>query len=108
MKTKALVTKELCLVMPHRDRESFPELEGRFFPLAAPLSQRNSQTHLRRMLEKMAHYHGPDQMQEPSYKEYENGKPTKVHTVVIAIQHDKNLKDKFGGSEEKEQQFVRK
>jgi len=39
--------------------------------------------------------------------EYENGKPSRVHTIVIAIQHDKHLKEQFNGSEEEELEFVR-
>ena len=37
----------------------------------------------------------------------ENGSIIGVDTVVIAIQHDKNLKDQFGGSVEKELAHVR-
>ena len=88
------------------ETESFPELEGRFFPLAAALSQRLTRRMTNAREDGTLPWARPDAKSQVTV-EYENGKPTKVHTVVIAIQHDKNLKDKFGGSEEKEQQFVR-
>ena len=37
----------------------------------------------------------------------EAGKISRVHTVIIAIQHDKELKDQFGGSVEKELEHIR-
>jgi S-adenosylmethionine synthetase len=37
----------------------------------------------------------------------EAGKVSRVHTVIIAIQHDKELKEQFGGSVEKELEHVR-
>ncbi|MCH1462030.1 MAG: methionine adenosyltransferase domain-containing protein, partial [Candidatus Poseidonia sp.] len=36
-----------------------------------------------------------------------HGNITKVHTVIIAIQHDKALKEQFGGSEDQELAHVR-
>ena len=82
------------------ETESFPELEGRFFPLAAALSQRLTRRMTNAREDGTLPWARPDAKSQVTV-EYENGKPTKVHTVVIAIQHDKNLKDKFGGSEEK-------
>jgi len=88
------------------ETENFSELKGRFFPLAAALSQRLTRRMTNAREDGTLPWARPDAKSQVTV-EYENGKPTKVHTVVIAIQHDKNLKDKFGGSEEKEQQFVR-
>ena len=48
----------------------------------------------------------PDSKSQVTF-EYENGKPKRVHTIIIAIQHDKNLKQQFGGSEDDELSFVR-
>ena len=36
----------------------------------------------------------------------EDGNITRVHTVIVAIQHDASLKDRFNGSEEEEHAFV--
>ena len=88
------------------ETENFSELEGRFFPLAAALSQRLTRRMTNAREDGTLPWARPDAKSQVTV-EYVNGKPTKVHTVVIAIQHDKNLKDKFGGSEEEELQFVR-
>ncbi len=88
------------------ETEHFDELTGRFFPLAAALSQRLTRRMTNARNDGTLPWARPDAKSQVTI-EYENGKPKRVHTVVIAIQHDKNLKDRFGGSEEKELEYVR-
>lgn len=89
------------------ETEEFDELQGRFFPLAAALSQRLTRRMTNARMDGTLPWARPDAKSQVTIQ-YENGIPKRVHTIVIAIQHDKNLKDQFGGSEEDELAFVRK
>ncbi len=89
------------------ETEEFDELKGRFFPLAAALSQRLTRRMTNARMDGTLPWARPDAKSQVTIQ-YENGIPKRVHTIVIAIQHDKNLKDQFGGSEEDELAFVRK
>ena len=88
------------------ETEEFAELNGRFFPLAAALSQRLTRRITNARKDGTLPWARPDAKSQVTI-EYKNGKPSRVHTIVIAIQHDKRLKDQFNGSEEKELEFVR-
>ena len=88
------------------ETEGFPELSGRYFPLAAALSQRLTRRMTNARKDGTLPWARPDAKSQVTI-EYENGKPSRVHTIVIAIQHDKHLKEQFGGSEEEELEFVR-
>ena len=89
------------------ETEDYDELKGRYFPLAAALSQRLTRRMTNARKDGTLPWARPDAKSQVTI-EYENGKPKRVHTVVIAIQHDKDLKEKFDGSEEMELDFVRK
>ncbi len=88
------------------ETEEFSELKGRYFPLAASLSQRLTRRMTNARKDGTLPWARPDAKSQVTI-EYENGSPKRVHTVVIAIQHDKNLKNNFGGSEEDELAFVK-
>ena len=88
------------------ETEGYDELKGRYFPLAAALSQRLTRRMTNARRDGTLPWARPDAKSQVTI-EYENGKPKRVHTVVIAIQHDKELKDQFNGSEEQELDFVR-
>jgi len=88
-----------------KETEQDEELRGRYFPIAAALAQR-----LTRRLD-IIQRTGEIPWMRPDGKsqvtvEYENGSPCCVNTVVVAVQHDAALKDRFGGSEEAEHEFV--
>ena len=87
------------------ETEPYPELEGRYFPLAAALSQRLTRRMTNARRDGTLPWARPDAKSQVTVQ-YEDGKPVKVHTVVIAIQHDKDLKSNFGGSEIEELNFV--
>jgi len=89
------------------ETEEFDELQGRFFPLAAALSQRLTRRMTNARMDGTLPWARPDAKSQVTI-EYDEGVPKRIHTIVIAIQHDKNLKDQFGGSEEEELAFVRK
>ena len=89
------------------ETEDFEELKGRYFPLAAALSQRLTRRMTNARKDGTLPWARPDAKSQVTI-EYENGKPKRVHTVIIAIQHDKALKEKFDGSEEMELDFIRK
>tara|TARA_B000000557_G_scaffold263006_1_gene264924 strand:- start:286 stop:1515 length:1230 start_codon:yes stop_codon:yes gene_type:complete len=89
------------------ETEEFDELQGRFFPLAAALSQRLTRRMTNARMDGTLPWARPDAKSQVTI-EYDDGVPKRIHTIVIAIQHDKNLKDQFGGSEEEELAFVRK
>lgn len=95
------------------ETEGFDELKGRYFPLAAALSQRltrrlricrelpsNDPSHLA--------WARPDGKSQVTVEYDAGGNPSRVHTVIIAIQHDSTLKDDFDGDENLELAFVRK
>ena len=88
------------------ETEEFDELNGRFFPLAAALSQRLTRRMTNARKDGTLPWARPDAKSQVTI-EYKDGIPNRVHTIVIAIQHDKELKDRFDGSEEKELEFVR-
>ena len=88
------------------ETEDFPELNGRYFPLAAALSQRLTRRMTNARKDGTLPWARPDAKSQVTV-ECKEGKPSRVHTIVIAIQHDKHLKDQFGGSEEEELEFVR-
>ncbi|MEE3318379.1 MAG: methionine adenosyltransferase [Candidatus Thermoplasmatota archaeon] len=87
------------------ETEQDDELRGRHFPIAAALAQR-----LTRRLD-IIQRSGEIPWMRPDGKsqvtvEYENGSPCCVNTVVVAVQHDAALKERFGGSEEAEHEFI--
>ena len=87
------------------ETESFEELKGRFFPLAAALSQRLTRRMTNARNDGTLPWARPDAKSQVTV-EYEDGKPKRVHTVVIAIQHDSTLKDRFDGDEIKEREYI--
>ena len=88
------------------ETEAYDDLKGRYFPLAAALSQRLTRRMTNAREDGTLPWARPDAKSQVTI-EYQNGVPKRVHTVVIAIQHDKHLKDLFDGSEESELNFVR-
>ena len=94
------------------ETEDYDALKGRFFPLAAALSQRLTRR-LKNVRELPSDAEGhlswvrPDGKSQVTIEYDDSGKPSRIHTVIIAIQHDDRLKDKFGGDEEEELEFVK-
>ena len=89
------------------ETEAYSELEGRFFPLAAALSQRLSRRLRTVREENILPWARPDGKTQVTVAYDENGAISGVDTVVVAIQHDKRLKDQFDGSVESELAHVR-
>jgi S-adenosylmethionine synthetase len=88
-----------------KETEQDEELRGRYFPIAAALAQR-----LTRRLD-IIQRTGEIPWMRPDGKsqvtvEYENDSPCRINTVVVAVQHDTALKERFGGSEDAEHEFV--
>ena len=88
------------------ETEAYSELEGRFFPLAAALSQRLTRRLTAVREQGILPWARPDGKSQVTVEYDENGEVSNVHTVIIAIQHDKDLKDQFNGSEEAELEYV--
>ena len=87
------------------ETEQDDELRGRYFPVAAALAQR-----ITRLLDTIQRS-GEIPWMRPDGKsmvtvEYEDGAPNCVRTVVVAVQHDAALKERFDDSEEAEREFV--
>ena len=89
------------------ETEAYDELKGRYFPLAAALSQRLSRRLSTVREEGILPWSRPDGKSQVTVQYDANGEISKVHTVVIAIQHDNNLKLQFNDSEEAELAYVR-
>ena len=88
-----------------KETEQDEELRDRYFPIAAALAQR-----LTRRLD-IIQRTGEIPWMRPDGKsqvtvEYENDSPCRINTVVVAVQHDTALKERFGGSEDAEHEFV--
>ena len=88
------------------ETEDFSELKGRYFPLAAALSQRLTRRLTAVREQGILPWARPDGKSQVTVEYDEQGNVSRVHTVIIAIQHDKDLKDQFGGSEEDELAYV--
>ncbi len=89
------------------ETEGLEGLSGTFFPLAAALSQKLTRR-LTEVREKgILPWARPDAKSQVTIEYGDDGEVSHVHTVVIAIQHDDNLKDQFDGDEDKEQAYIR-
>ncbi|MEC7111547.1 MAG: methionine adenosyltransferase, partial [Candidatus Thermoplasmatota archaeon] len=86
------------------ETEAYDDLKGRFFPLAAALSQRLTRRLTTVREENILPWARPDGKSQVTVR-YEEGAAPVVDTVVIAIQHDDALID-VHGSEEAERAFV--
>ncbi len=86
------------------ETEAYDELKGRYFPLAAALSQRLTRKLTSVREDGILPWARPDGKSQVTVR-YEDGKAPLVDTVVIAIQHDHALID-VHGSEEAERAFV--
>lgn len=84
------------------ETEAYHGLKGRYFPLAAALSQRLSRRLTTVREQGILPWSRPDGKSQVTVQYNDSGDIEKVHTVVIAIQHDDDLKNQFGGSEEQE------
>ena len=89
------------------ETESYEDLKGRYFPLAAALSQRLSRRLTTVREEGILPWARPDGKSQVTVQYDADGNIDKVHTVVIAIQHDDALKDQFGGSEVEELAYIK-
>ena len=87
------------------ETESYDVLKGRYFPLAAALSQRLTRRMTNARVAGLLPWARPDAKSQVTV-EYLDGKPSRVHTVVIAIQHDDALKNNFGQDEVAERKFI--
>jgi len=88
------------------ETETFPELAGSFMPLPAALSQRLTTKMSTSMKDGSLSWARPDSKSQVTIEYDDDGKPSKVDTVVIAIQHDDIAGEKFGGSEHDEHEFI--
>ena len=89
------------------ETEAYEELKGRYFPLPAALSQRLSRRLRIVREENILPWARPDGKTQVTVAYNEDGSVLGVDTVVVAIQHDKQLKDQFGGSIDAELEHVR-
>ena len=89
------------------ETEQYDELKGRYFPLSAALSQRLSRRLTTVREENILPWARPDGKSQVSVAYNEEGEIIGVDTIIVAIQHDKHLKDQFDGSVEQELQHVR-
>ena len=89
------------------ETEEFAVLKGRYFPVAAALAQRLTRRLTIVREEGILNWARPDGKSQVTVEYDEEGMISRVHTVVIAIQHDSSLKDQFGGDVVKEHEFVK-
>ncbi len=89
------------------ETENYEGLKGRYFPLAAALSQRLTRRLTTVREQGILPWSRPDGKSQVTVEYNSDGSISRVHTVVIAIQHDDKLKDQFDGSEERELDYVR-
>ena len=90
-----------------KETEGTPGMEGRLFPLPAALAQR-----ICRRLDAIVEsgeipWIRPDGKSQVTVEYDSDGNPNNVQTIVVAVQHDDALKDKFAGDVEAEQEFVK-
>jgi S-adenosylmethionine synthetase len=88
------------------ETESFHELEGSFMPLPAALALRLTTKMSQSMKDGSLAWARPDSKSQVTIEYDDDGKPSKVDTVVIAIQHDDIAGKQFGGSEDDEHGYI--
>ncbi|MEC7228678.1 MAG: methionine adenosyltransferase [Candidatus Thermoplasmatota archaeon] len=88
------------------ETEAYHDLRGRYFPLAAALSQKLSRRLTTVREQGILPWARPDGKSQVTVQYDSAGNIEKVHTVVIAIQHDDKLKHRFNGSESEELSFI--
>ncbi len=89
------------------ETEAEKELTGRFFPLPAALAQRICRRLDMIVASGEIDWVRPDGKSQVTVEYDSEGNPMRVHTVVVAIQHDDALKERFGGDIEAEQAHIR-
>ncbi len=87
------------------ETENYDVLKGRYFPLAAALSQRLTRRMTNARIDGTLSWSRPDAKSQVTIQ-YKDGIPSKVHTVVIAIQHDDALKNNFANDEVAEREYI--
>ena len=88
------------------ETESFQGLEGSFMPLPAALAQRLTTKMSESMKDGSLSWARPDSKSQVTIEYDDDGNPSKVDTVVIAIQHDDIAGEQFSGSENDEHAFI--
>ena len=82
-------------------------LMGRYFPLSAALAQRICRRLDMIVASGEIPWVRPDGKSQVTVEYDSEGNPSRVHTVVVAVQHDDALKDQFGGDIAAEQEHIR-
>ncbi|MCH2640838.1 MAG: methionine adenosyltransferase domain-containing protein, partial [Candidatus Thalassarchaeum sp.] len=88
------------------ETEGFEDLEGMFMPLPAALAQLLTSKMSTSMKDGSLPWARPDSKSQVTIRYCDDGKPSSVDTVVIAIQHDDLAKEKFEGSEREEHSYI--
>ena len=88
------------------ETEGFQDLKGMFMPLPAALAQLLTSKMSASMKDGSLPWARPDSKSQVTIRYGDDGKPSSVDTVVIAIQHDDLAKEKFEGSEREEHSYI--
>ena len=88
------------------ETEGFQDLEGMFMPLPAALAQLLTSKMSSSMKDGSLPWARPDSKSQVTIRYCDDGKPSSVDTVVIAIQHDDLAEEKFEGSEREEHTYI--
>ena len=88
------------------ETEGFQGLEGMFMPLPAALAQLLTSKMSSSMKDGSLPWARPDSKSQVTIRYCDDGKPSSVDTVVIAIQHDDLAEEKFEGSEREEHTYI--
>ena len=88
------------------ETEGFQDLRGMFMPLPAALAQLLTSKMSASMKDGSLPWARPDSKSQVTIRYGDDGKPSSVDTVVIAIQHDDLAKEKFEGSEKEEHRYI--
>ncbi len=88
------------------ETERFPDLKGSFMPLPAALAQRLTTAMSTAMKDGTLPWARPDSKSQVTIEYGDDLLPSKVDTVVIAIQHDDLAGDRFEGNTQDEHDFI--
>jgi S-adenosylmethionine synthetase len=88
------------------ESEEFPDLAGSFMPLPAALSQRLTLALSEARRDGTLSWARPDSKSQVTVEYEDEGRPIRLDTVVIAIQHDDLANERFRGDESKEHELI--